>query len=71
MKNAITKQPVSIAVDAGNINFQLYGNSGVARANRTTTEDMLNHGIVAVGFGTTDGEDYWIAKNSWGAGWGD
>jgi len=32
---------------------------------------MINHGVVIVGFGTEDTTDYWIVRNSWGAGYGD
>jgi cathepsin L len=31
----------------------------------------LGHAIVAVGYGHYDGKEYYIVRNSWGAGWGD
>ena len=33
--------------------------------------DKVNQAVVVVGYGSENGLDYWLVKNSWGPGWGD
>jgi C1A family cysteine protease len=67
LMTAIAQQPVSIAIEADQKDFQLY-QSGVLTSECGTT---LDHGVLVIGYGTEHGEDYYLVKNSWGTSWGD
>lgn len=63
---AIVQQPVSVAVEADQLVWQLYF-GGVVTRNCGTN---LDHGVLAAGYNMGGTNPYYLVKNSWGSGWG-
>eukprot|EP00475_Leptophrys_vorax_P007344 TRINITY_DN14650_c0_g2_i1.p1 TRINITY_DN14650_c0_g2~~TRINITY_DN14650_c0_g2_i1.p1 ORF type:complete len:467 (-),score=42.98 TRINITY_DN14650_c0_g2_i1:286-1686(-) len=67
LKKAVAAQPVAVAIEADQRDFQFY-QGGILEADCGTD---LDHGVLAVGYGTENGTDFWVVKNSWGPRWGE
>jgi len=69
LTNALARiGPVSVAIDASPSSFRRY-RSGVHYA-RSCSSSRLSHAVLAVGYGSEGGRDYYLVKNSWATSWG-
>ena len=63
---SLLEGPVAIEIDAAGLAFYAGGVFTDLQCNKT------NHYLLVVGKGVeTDGEEFWVAKNSWGEDWGE
>lgn len=68
LMNAVaTIGPIAISVDASE--WHSY-NGGVFNGCNQVNPDV-NHVTVLVGYGSENGQDYWLVRNSWSASWGE
>jgi len=69
LQSALMTGPVSVAIEADQIAFQLY-NGGILEDTGGFLHSCgtnLDHGVLAVGYG----DGFFKVKNSWGASWGE
>ena len=63
--------PIAIAIDASHPSFRFYTSGVYYEPQCQSGLDNLDHEVLAAGYGTTtDGQDYWLVKNSWSTYWG-
>ncbi|CAF1166456.1 unnamed protein product [Adineta ricciae] len=74
MKSALaTYGPLAGAIHT-TTDLQFYGGSRGGRGSDILDiplcSKQVDHAIVIVGYGTENGKDYWLVRNSWGENWG-
>ena len=68
MKAVLDQQPIAVAIQADKLVFQLY-NGGIFDSEKCGTQ--LDHAVLLVGYGSENGQEYFILKNSWDTTWGE
>jgi len=68
MQALATVGPVSVAIDASHSKFRNY-RYGV-HYDPYCSSQRLDHAVLAVGYGSESGQDYFLVKNSWGTRYG-
>jgi C1A family cysteine protease len=62
--------PVSVIITA-DFTFMVYQKGVYYKEDCVNTKEPYNHAVTVVGYGTEDGQDYWLVKNEWGLTFGD
>jgi len=67
-----TVGPVTVAINTKDPMWYFHTGTGVYDSdNCPGTPDDLDHQVTVVGYGTQDGMDYWLVKNSYSPFWGE
>ena len=61
----------TVALHAAHSAFQNYKGGVFTGCWGMGTNLELDHAVTVVGYGTENGQDYWLIKNSWGQDWGE
>lgn len=70
LKGAVSQVgPISIGVGAGNDAWFHYAGGIIDDIN--ICKPNLDHAVLLVGYGSENGREYWIVKNTWGPDWGE
>jgi len=67
MHALVTEGPIAISVDASWGAYE----RGVYRPPKSGIHTTIDHAVQLVGYGTENGLDYWLVRNSWGSSWGE
>ncbi|CRL01389.1 CLUMA_CG014421, isoform A [Clunio marinus] len=68
LKTVASVGPVSVAI---HVQGSFYNHRSGVYDDYSCQAVNLNHAVLVVGYGTENGKDYWLVKNSWGKGWGE
>ncbi|CAK0796447.1 unnamed protein product [Prorocentrum cordatum] len=68
LMDAVAKQPVTVGIQVETTGGLGLYQSGIFSASCTSE---VNHAVVVVGWGSENGQDYWLIQNSWGLHWGE
>lgn len=60
----------SILISAGNTPFMTY-TGGILDDDDCVSFPYSDHAVAVVGYGSENGIDFWIVRNSWGSSWGE
>jgi cathepsin L len=65
--------PVAVCIDTDGVKdaFNFYEKGVYNNPSCSTSQNEIDHCVLAVGYGTDNGNDYWLVKNSWGTDWGE